>query len=175
MPQGRPRSEKGKGAPSRTPVEWTRKHQETLCNLIDELTTPPVLAYPDFDLPFVLHIDASDKELGAVLYQHQNGKLRVIGYGLRTLTPTERNYRLHSGKLEFLALKCLCSPSPMPTSKGGTPCIQYHHHPTPEWVKPRYHPLHLQDPQPKACPKAQQHQSRHCPAANNMNAHSRRN
>ncbi|KAJ8346690.1 hypothetical protein SKAU_G00280910 [Synaphobranchus kaupii] len=58
---------------------------------------------------------------------------------------------------------------------GDTLQIQYHCHPTPEWVKPRYHPLHLQDPQPRACPKAQQHQSRHCPAANNMNAHSRRN
>ena len=31
--------------------------------------------------------------------------MRVAGYGLRTLTPAERNYQLHSGKLEFLALK----------------------------------------------------------------------
>lgn len=69
------------------------------------LANPPILAYPDFEWQFVLHTDASDKGLGAVLYQSQNGKLRVIGYGLRTLTPAERNYRLHSGKLEFLALK----------------------------------------------------------------------
>ncbi|XP_051793415.1 uncharacterized protein b3gat1b isoform X1 [Acanthochromis polyacanthus] len=99
--------QKGKGAqlPSRTPVTWTERHQEALCKLIDMLTNPPVLAYPDFELPFVLHTDASDKGLGAVLYQSQQGKLRVIGYGSRTLTPAERNYRLHSGKLEFLALK----------------------------------------------------------------------
>ncbi len=32
-------------------------------------------------------------------------KLRVIAYGSRTLTAAERNYHLHSGKLEFLALK----------------------------------------------------------------------
>ena len=31
--------------------------------------------------------------------------MRVIGYGSRTLTPAERNYRLYSKKLEFLALK----------------------------------------------------------------------
>lgn len=31
--------------------------------------------------------------------------MRVIGYGSRTLTPTEQNYHLHSGKLEFLVLK----------------------------------------------------------------------
>lgn len=29
----------------------------------------------------------------------------VIGCGSRTLTPPEKNYRKHSGKLEFLALK----------------------------------------------------------------------
>ena len=31
--------------------------------------------------------------------------MRVIGYGSRSLTKAEKNYYLHSGKLEFLALK----------------------------------------------------------------------
>ena len=91
--------------PSREPIEWTAEHQRALEQLVNLLTNPPVLAYPDFDHPFRLHTDASDQGLGAVLYQHQNGKLRVIGYGSRTLSPAERNYHLHSGKLEFLALK----------------------------------------------------------------------
>ncbi|KAJ8007769.1 hypothetical protein DPEC_G00097640 [Dallia pectoralis] len=91
--------------PSREPVDWTPQHQEVLEQLITLLMTPPVLAYPDFNLPFTLHTDASDQGLGAVLYQRHNGKLRVIGYGSRTLTPAECNYHLHSGKLEFLALK----------------------------------------------------------------------
>lgn len=69
------------------------------------LTNPPILAYPDFDLPFVLHTDASNEGLGAVLYQRQGEKLHVIGFGSRTLTPAERNYHLHSGKLGYLALK----------------------------------------------------------------------
>ncbi|KAL1269489.1 hypothetical protein QQF64_031778 [Cirrhinus molitorella] len=86
-------------------VEWTEEHQRVLSRLIDALITPPVLAYPDFNSPFTLHTDASEQGLGAVLYQKQDGKLRVIAYGSRTLTPAERNYRLHSGKLEFLALK----------------------------------------------------------------------
>lgn len=99
--------EKGKGPQlsSRTPVEWGSQHQQILERLIDILTSPPVLAYPDFDHPFILHTDASQQGLGAVLYQKQDDKMRVIGYGSRTLTPAEQNYHLHSGKLEFLALK----------------------------------------------------------------------
>lgn len=76
-----------------------------MSKFVDMLTHPPGLAYPNFDLPFVLNTDASNEGLGAVLYQHQGGKLRVIAFGSRTLTPAERNYHLHSGKLEFLALK----------------------------------------------------------------------
>lgn len=42
---------------------------------------------------------------GAVLYQKQGGKMRVVGYGSSSLTMAEKNYYLHSGKVEFLALK----------------------------------------------------------------------
>lgn len=74
--------------------------------LIDTLVSSRVMAYPNFEKPFILHVDASQDGLGAILYQEQeNGKKSVIGYGSRTLTPAERNYHLHSGKLEFLALK----------------------------------------------------------------------
>ena len=53
----------------------------------------------------MLHTDASQEDLGAVLYQKQQGRMRVIGYASRTLTPAETKYHLHSGKLEFLVLK----------------------------------------------------------------------
>ena len=96
---------KSNQAPSSERVEWTELHKETLSTLIDALTGPPVMAYPEFDKPFVLHTDASQEGLGAVLYQRQDGIMRVIGYASRTLTPAEQNYYLHSGKLEFLALK----------------------------------------------------------------------
>lgn len=86
-------------------IEWAEQHQAILEELIDYLVKPPVLGFPDFTKPFVLHTDASNLGLGAVLYQHQEGKLRVIAYGSRTLTTAEQNYHLHSGKLEFLALK----------------------------------------------------------------------
>ena len=66
-------------------------------------TESPVLAYADFKAPFILHTDASGDGLGAVLYQVQEGKQRVIAYASRSLSRSERNYPVH--KLEFLALK----------------------------------------------------------------------
>ena len=104
-------AKKGKGKkndhilPSSHPITWTKDHQTILNGLIDNLVQAPIMAYPDFEKPFVLHTDASNDGLGAVLYQHQDGKLRVIAYASRTLTPAEKKYHLHSGKLEFLALK----------------------------------------------------------------------
>lgn len=94
-----------RGVPSNTAIEWADVHQNILERLIDCLTHPPVLGFPEYSQPFTLHTDASNQGLGAVLYQRQNGKLRVIAYGSRTLTAAEKNYHLHSGKLEFLALK----------------------------------------------------------------------
>ena len=96
---------KNKQIPSKQLIEWTAVHQSALDRLIDCLVSPPVLAYPEFDKPYILHTDASQLGLGAVLYQEQNGVNRVISYASRTLTPSEKNYHLHSGKLEFLALK----------------------------------------------------------------------
>ncbi|CAB3985542.1 Hypothetical predicted protein [Paramuricea clavata] len=61
------------------------------------------MGYPDYNQPFILHTNASLEGLGAVLYQKQNGQMRVLGYGSRSLSQAEKKY--HSGKLEFLALK----------------------------------------------------------------------
>lgn len=91
---------------SKKKVVWTQKHQDVLSELVEILISRPVIAYPDFDKEFHLHVDASQIGLGAILYQQQdNGKMSVVAYGSRTLSPAEKNYHLHSGKLEFLALK----------------------------------------------------------------------
>ena len=63
----------------------------------------PILAYPNYQLPFILHTDSSTDGLGAVLYQKQDGKQRVIAYASRSVSKAESNYPAH--KLEFLALK----------------------------------------------------------------------
>ena len=90
---------------SKETIVWTDQHQDVLENLPNVLIAPPVMAFPDHEKPFIIHTDASNEGLGAVLYQKLDEKMRVIAYGSRTLSPAEKNYYLHSGKLEFLALK----------------------------------------------------------------------
>lgn len=103
--KSRGKRKKSDQLPSSQPITWIEQHQEVLCQLKEYLLHPPLLGYPDFEKLFVLHCDTSQEGLGAVLYQRQQGKLVVIGYGSRTLTAPETNYHLHSGKFEFLAMK----------------------------------------------------------------------
>ena len=90
-------------ARTKMPFKWGTEEQASFDAIISKLTTPPVLAYADYRMPFTLHTDASISGLGAILYQKQDGKERVVAYASRSLKPSERNYPAH--KLEFLALK----------------------------------------------------------------------
>ena len=96
---------KGQKQNSKELIHWTESHQLVLEQVIDHLQSPVVMAYPNFELPFFLTCDASNTGLGSVLYQKQDGVDKVISYASRTLSDAEKNYHLHSGKLEFLALK----------------------------------------------------------------------
>ena len=101
------KKQEGKRYDKRKAVVWTGELQGLVNDVIDILQSPQVMAYPDFHSPFILNTDASGVGLGAVLYQKQGDEQlnRVISYASRTLSPAENNYHLHSGKLEFLALK----------------------------------------------------------------------
>ena len=62
----------------------------TLCRL---LISTPVLAYPDYNKPFILDTDASDIEVGAVLSQaDDSGREHVLVYASWVLTKSERRY-----------------------------------------------------------------------------------
>ena len=88
---------------SSTPIVSTNQHQNALQALILAITSPLLLAYPDFELSFTLHIDASNKGLEAGLYQFQDNKIRILGFGSRVLRKAEQG--CHSSKLECLSLK----------------------------------------------------------------------
>ena len=104
-PNGKRKQQKHSQLDSRVQIKFTNDHQNILNKIIDVLKSPQVMLFSDFEKPFILHCDASELGLGTVLCQKQNGKLKAISYASRTLAPAEKNYHLHSGKLEVLALK----------------------------------------------------------------------
>ena len=64
----------------------------------------PILAFLDFDQPFLLETDASGRGLGAVPSQKQaDGRYHPIAYASHVMNETEQRY--HSNKQEFLTLK----------------------------------------------------------------------
>ena len=60
------RKKKSTSPLSMQPIVWTQEHQKVLKILLDSLTSPPVLAFPDFELTFLLKTDTCADGLGAV-------------------------------------------------------------------------------------------------------------
>ena len=85
----------GKKAAKHTPVNWGEEEKKAFDTLKSLCCQAPILAYPDYKLPFTLHTDSSLEGLGSVLYQVQNGVKRVIAYASRDVSKTEMNYPVH--------------------------------------------------------------------------------
>lgn len=86
--------------------EWSKQCQEAFDTLRQALMSPPVLAFPDFSLPFTVTTDGSLRGLGAILTQKRDCVEHVIAYASRGLRGSEKNDRNYSAfKLELLALK----------------------------------------------------------------------
>lgn len=100
---GASQNSKRKDVPLST--KWNSTCDTAFSSLKMALTSAPVLAFADFNLPFILYTDASNQGLGAVLAQVQDGKEKVIAFASRSLSPSEKNDKNYSSfKLEFLAL-----------------------------------------------------------------------
>ena len=84
-------------------VEWTSDMNSAFELIKKLICTAPILAYPDFSKEFLVKIDASFTGLGAVLYQEQEGIMRVIAFASRGLRKPESGYDAY--RLEFLGLK----------------------------------------------------------------------
>lgn len=100
---------KGLGKPGAfrklSPQDWTTSCDVAFAKLKEALLNSAVLAHPDFDIPFVLSIDASLDGLGAVLSQIPVGedKARPVAFASKSLSRSQVRYPAH--RLEFLALK----------------------------------------------------------------------
>ena len=63
---------------------WNAQCTTAFQELKKWLTTPPILAFPQFDREFLIAADASDSAIGPVLSQvHDNGTEKVISYWSR--------------------------------------------------------------------------------------------
>ena len=78
------RKGKRKGKIHYVPWEWGQQQRDAFETLKHSLISAPILTYPDFGKPFILHTDASCKGLGAVLYQEMEGKNHVVAYASRS-------------------------------------------------------------------------------------------
>jgi hypothetical protein len=72
--------------------QWTPECPNAFEELKHKLSSPPVLAFPDLNSPFILMADLSQVELGAVLSQVQNGIERPIAYTSRRPDKAEAPY-----------------------------------------------------------------------------------
>ena len=71
---------------------WDSECDIAFSTLKSALISAPILAYPDFAIPFEFHTDASSTEIDFALCQIQGGRNRAIAYGGRNLNPAERSY-----------------------------------------------------------------------------------
>ena len=60
------------------------------------ITSEPIMIhYPNWDVPFEIHTDASKKAVAAILCQQIDGQERVLMYASKTLLPTEQKYHIY--------------------------------------------------------------------------------
>ncbi len=72
---------------------WNDAQQQIFNTLQDVLTRAPILALPDYSLPFTLCTDASVLGIGAILMQTEESKLpHIIAYASRMLTAAKSKY-----------------------------------------------------------------------------------
>ena len=73
-------------------VAWTDRHHLAFDRAKEALVSAPCLSYPRPEGLFILDTDASDKTIGAVLSQVQDGQEKVICYASHVLLKPQRRY-----------------------------------------------------------------------------------
>lgn len=91
------------GSRSPNQLRWTKEAEAAFRDIGTALSKDPVLHNPDFNQPFVLQTDASDRGLGAVLLQGGPDARRPIVFLSRKLFPREVRYSIV--EKECLAVK----------------------------------------------------------------------
>ena len=105
---------------------WTEEAMSSFEALKEALCSAPVLALPDWELPFILTTDWSRVAIGAVLSQEQpsTGEEHPIAFASRTLTAAEQNYAATEGEclqVEDFSEFCKGKKAQGRESKGAPP------------------------------------------------------
>ncbi|XP_015086935.1 uncharacterized protein LOC107030041 [Solanum pennellii] len=70
---------------------WSERCDEAFQNLKEAIASEPILKLPDFELPFEVHTDASDKAIVGVLVQEGH----PVAFESRKLNDAEQRYSIH--------------------------------------------------------------------------------
>lgn len=73
-------------------VEWTPSALKSFEVLKQAFIQAPILIFPDYNKPFDVQTDASDKGMSCVLLQMKNERLHPVALDGRKFTPTEMRY-----------------------------------------------------------------------------------
>ncbi len=70
------------------PWQWTTQHEQSFQLIKKIMSRETLLAYPQFDQPFIIHTDASHTQLGSVISQND----KPIAFCSRKMSPTQTRY-----------------------------------------------------------------------------------
>jgi hypothetical protein len=83
-----------------SPWTWNTEQREAFDRLKKQMTSSPILIFPDDDKPYKLEADSSGYATGAVLSQEgKDGKWHPIGFLSKSLSEVERNYDIHDKEM----------------------------------------------------------------------------
>ena len=96
-----PLTELSKGKKGK-PIKWLPEHEQAFQAVKKLISQDTMLSYPDWTRPFIIHTDASDKQIGAVISQND----KPIAFFSRKFNSAQRNYT--TTEKELLAIvECL--------------------------------------------------------------------
>ena len=82
------------------PLRWNERAHQAFDELKEAIANSATLGVADASKPFIIHTDASDYAVGAVLSQHnERGELRPIGFVSQKLTDVEYRWSVYEKEL----------------------------------------------------------------------------
>ena len=86
------------------PFLWEKEQQEAFEKIKKRMLKPAVLSMPNRKGRFILYSDTSRIATGSTLYQHQDGKPRLIAYASKRMPEAAKNYSIPGLEMCGLAI-----------------------------------------------------------------------